>query len=67
MSLTDFLPFLFLQKSWIAKYQRLVNKVKGTYACSIFETPSPELIRELKATGITYVDRTNDITAASKK
>ena len=60
-------PFLFLQKSWIAKYQRLVHKVKGTYACSVFDTPSPELLGELKAAGLSYVDRTNDITASSKK
>ena len=57
----------FLQKSWIAKYQRLVHKVKGTYACSVFDTPSPELLGELKAAGLSYVDRTNDITASSKK
>ena len=45
------------EDSWVCKWQRINRFVRGVYAISVTGRLPPEVIRDLKAQGITYRSR----------
>ncbi|KAB7493706.1 UNVERIFIED_CONTAM: hypothetical protein RMT77_006821 [Armadillidium vulgare] len=45
------------EDSWVAKWQRITNCVKGMYAISVSGRLPPSVVREMKSRGIKYRSR----------